>query len=187
MLVADSGVRRSLAEADSGYRRRVAECAAALVSAREAGIVAASATALRDLAPGDLPRLEKVLDPVLLRRARHVVGENERVQVCCEALEAGDLEAVGECLRAGHRSLRDDYEVSIPELDALCEIADAQPGVYGSRLTGAGFGGCTLHLVDPASADAVAQVIRAGFAERFDRRPDVVRVGTADGAALVAI
>ena len=187
VLVADSGVRRSLADADSGYRRRVVECAAALAAAREARIAPPDARALRDLAPSDLPALEGRLAPHLFRRVRHVVSENERVRSCAAALEAGDLTAAGAIVRQGHRSLREDYEVSIPELDALCEIADALPGVHGSRLTGAGFGGCTLHLVDPEGSEEIASRLAAGFARRFDRSPPIVRIETADGAAPVDV
>jgi galactokinase len=187
VLVADSGVRRSLAEADSGYRRRVAECAAALEAARGARIAPADARALRDLAPADLPALERALPPTLFRRVRHVVSENERVSTCSAALEAGDLAAAGAVIREGHRSLRDDYEVSIPALDALCEMADALPGVHGSRLTGAGFGGCTLHLVEPEAASEVASRLAGGFARRFGRRPPIVRIETADGAGPVGL
>jgi galactokinase len=83
------------------------------------------------------------------------------------------------------RSLRDDFEVSTPELDALCDLADSLPGVYGSRLTGAGFGGCTLHLVAPDAAEAVARAIEAGFEARFGRRPSVLAVEPAAGAQVV--
>jgi galactokinase len=178
LLVADSGVRRALADADSGYRRRVRECRAA---AQGAGVAS-----LRDVPPNSLDALERTLEPCAYRRLRHVVRENERVRECCRALEAGDLERVGEILRAGHRSLRDDYEVSIPELDALCEIADETPGVYGSRLTGAGFGGCTLHLVDAARASEVAACVAEGFRVRFGRRAPIALVRTADGAGPLA-
>jgi galactokinase len=184
VLLADSGVRRSLAEADSGYRTRVAECADVVRAARAAGLPAES---LRDLSPADLEGLESRLPPALLRRARHVVSENGRVEACCRSLEAGDLASVGALLRDGHRSLRDDYAVSTPELDALCEIADGLPGTWGSRLTGAGWGGCTLHLVQPAAAEEVASRLRSGFAGRFGRRPEVVRIETADGAALLSV
>ena len=92
----------------------------------------------------------------------------------CVALESGDLPAAGELLREGHGSLRDDYEVSVPELDVLCELADAQPGVYGSRLTGAGFGGCALHLVDPKRAEDAADHPASWPGSRFPTR-SVVR------------
>ena len=145
------------------------------------------ARALRDLSPADLPALARVLEPLLLRRARHVVTENERVDATCRALRAADWETVGSLLRAGQRSLRDDYEVSTPELDALCELADALPGVYGSRLTGAGFGGCTLHLVAPDAAPELAEALAAGFERRFGRRPPVWAVKASRGAERLAL
>ena len=182
VLVADSGVRRSLADANSGYRKRVAECRAAVEAARACGVASPTASSLRDLEVDDLATLAAHLDPLLLRRARHVIRENERVHACCAALESGDLAAAGAVIRDGHVSLRDDYEVSIPELDALCEIADARPGVYGSRLTGAGFGGCTLHLTEPEAAEDVAAAIRKDFKKRFGRKPPILKIETADGA-----
>jgi len=183
LLFAHSGVRRELAGNASAYKQRVGECRAALEAARAAGVASPGATMLRDLGPADLPALEAALDPMLLRRARHVIGENARVDACCAALEAGDLRAAGQVLIEGQRSLRDDFEASVPELDALCAIADAHPGVFGSRLTGAGFGGCTLHLVEPAATDEVRASLEAGFERRFGRKPPILEVVTADGAS----
>jgi galactokinase len=171
LLVVDSGVRRKLTA--GGYGDRRAECEAA---AREVG-------ALRDVGLGEL----RGLSGVALRRARHVVSENGRVERTCAALARGDLDEVGELLREGMRSLRDDFEVSTPELDFLCERGDAHPGVYGSRLTGAGFGGCTLHLVRPEAAREAADWIAAGFHERFGRRPAVLEVRAWDGASVRAL
>ena len=187
VLVADSGIRRALADAGSGYRQRVAECHAAIEAARACGVAAPGARALRDLHLDDLPKLTAHLDPVLLRRTRHVVRENERVRACALALSAGDLVAAGEVIREGQLSLRDDFEVSIPELDALCAIADAHPGVYGSRLTGAGFGGCTLHLIDPDAALDIAAFVSTDFEKRFGRRAPILRVAAADGASTLAL
>ena len=181
LLVAHSGVTRRLAS--GGYRERVAECAAALDAARAAGIAAASARTLRDLSTDELPALERTLERALFRRARHVIRENERVDAFCAAVGAGDLGAAGALLREGMASLRDDYAVSTPELDALCALGDAAPGCYGSRLTGAGFGGCTLHLVAPGAAERVAATIRTGFAARFGREPPLWTVHPADGAS----
>jgi galactokinase len=183
LLVADSGVRRELASGSYGNRR--AECEAALAEAQAAGIGAAEARSLRDFGLDDLPALERALGPVALRRVRHVIRENARVEAFCTALAQGDLAAAGALLREGHRSLRDDFEVSTPELDALCAIGDALPGVYGSRLTGAGFGGCSVHLVDPERADAAAVALAAGFAERFGRRPPLLRAAPSEGASLL--
>lgn len=180
LLVAQSGVRRRLAA--GGYRERVEECRAAFAAAREAGILGPQATALRDLSPEDLPALEAILPARLLRRTRHVVTENRRVDQLIAALAAGDLAAVGDLLREGQASLRDDFEVSVPELDALCEAADAQAGTWGSRLTGAGFGGCTLHLVVPDRVEPIAEALASAFAARFGRRPAIQRVRPGAGA-----
>lgn len=115
----------------------------------------------------------------------NVVTENARVDAVCRALEAGDPSAAGAALRAGMRSLCLDFEVSTPQLDALCRIADALPGVYGSRLTGAGFGGCSLHLVEPAAAAAAAASIAEGFERGFGRRPPLWEVIPAAGASAL--
>jgi galactokinase len=184
-LVAHSGVARRLA--DAGYGDRVAECRRAFEAARDAGLAPPGARALRDLAPADLPALERGLEPLLFRRARHVITENARVLRFAEAIAAGDLETAGALLREGMASLRRDFEVSTPELDALCEIADALPGVYGSRLTGAGFGGCTLHAVAPEAADRVAEQLARAFERRMGRRCPVSRVRPADGAGALSL
>jgi galactokinase len=179
-LVAHSGVERRLRQ--GSYGDRVGECRLAFEAAVAAGLAPPGARALRDLGPGDLPGLERRLDSVLFRRARHVLGENVRVLAFCQRLAAGEIEAAGALLCESMRSLRDDFEVSTPELDALCEIADRLPGVYGSRLTGAGFGGCTLHAVAPEAADEVASRLGLAFERRAGRRPPVLRVFAADGA-----
>jgi len=184
LLVVDSGVRHALADGDYGRRRR--ECEAALAAAREAGLCPRDAATLRALGPAALPALARVADDVPLRRARHVLSENARVDAVVAALEQGDLAAAGAALRAGMASLRDDFEVSTPELDALCALGDATAGVHGSRLTGAGFGGCTLHLVDAPAADAARHAIARGFAARFGRTPRSWLVRAAAGAAPLA-
>jgi galactokinase len=181
LLVAHSGVTRALAA--GGYRERVAECQAALAAARAAGIAAPDARSLRDLGPAQLPALERALAPRLARRVRHVIRENQRVDAFRDAALAGDLARAGALLREGMASLRDDYQVSVPELDALCALGDAAPGCHGSRLTGAGFGGCTLHLVEPAAAEAVARALADGFARRFGREPALFCVRPSDGAS----
>jgi len=183
VLIVDSGVRRQLAGGDYGRRR--AECEAGLAAARDKGIAPATASTWRDVDPARLDDLERALEPALFRRARHVLTENARVDAVCAALERGDLARVGALLRAGQASLRDDFEVSRAELDVLCELGDATPGCYGSRLTGAGFGGCTIHLVEPARARDVAAAIRSGFAQRFGREPAFHLVAAAEGAGAL--
>jgi galactokinase len=169
ILLTDSGVRRELA--DGAYNLRVEECARALAEARRAGIASAQASSLSELDVDDLGALESTLDSQLLRRVRHVLTENARVDAFEAALRVGSLARAGELLCESQRSLRDDYEVSIPELDVLCELGEAQPGVHGSRLTGAGFGGCVLHLAAATQAEAALEGICSGFERRFARRP----------------
>ena len=133
--------------AGSPYSDRVAACRAA-----EALIGPLRLAGTEDLSP--------LSDPVLLRRARHVVSENERVRHCVEAFRSGDLKAAGRLMTASHISLRDDYEVSTPDLDSAVENLISTPGVYGARLTGAGFGGCVIALAEPGAVTA-AWVVRA--------------------------
>jgi galactokinase len=185
LLVAHSGVTRALT--DGRYGERVAECRAALAAARAAGIAPADARSLRALGPEQLPMLSRALEARLFRRARHVIRENQRVDAFRAAALAGDLALAGALLSEGMASLRDDYEVSAPELDRLCALGDAAPGCHGSRLTGAGFGGCTLHLVEPDAVDAVAQALAAGFAKSFGRRPLLWTVRPSDGAADLVV
>jgi len=141
LIAADSGVRRGLA--DSAYNERVRECDEA---AHRLGV-----RKLRDIGYDEYFAREDELPERLRRRARHVVTEIERTREASSALEAGALWRVGEAMNGSHESLRADYEVSTLELDALVAAARAVPGVYGSRLSGAGFGGCTISLVSAYS------------------------------------
>ena len=136
IVAVHSGVARALA--GSAYAERAAQCRA----------VEARIGPLRTAAPDDA---EGIDDPVLRRVARHVVSENGRVREFAAALRAEDLAAAGELMDASHRSLRDDFAVSTPELDALVDRLRAIDGVYGARLTGAGFGGCTVALTRPGA------------------------------------
>ncbi|MEX1255158.1 MAG: galactokinase [Dehalococcoidia bacterium] len=150
LVVADSAVPRRL-EA-SGYNQRRDECAEALRLLGDA-VPDRPPAALRDVSISDLDARGGSLPPALLRRARHVVSELERVRAAVDALGADDLDKFGGLMNASHASLRDEFEVSCRELDLLVELAQALDGVLGARLTGAGFGGCTVNLV---RADAVA-------------------------------
>jgi len=181
ILVAHSGVRRRLRS--GGYGDRRAECEAARVAAVRA--LGRPLDSLRDVALEDLPVLAHALEPVAFRRLRHVVTENGRVDELQRALSAGDHARAGRILGEGMASLRDDFEVSVPELDALCALGDATPGVLGSRLTGAGFGGCTVHLVERERAGEAAGRLADGFAARFGRRPPVFAIRPADGASIL--
>jgi len=204
LLIAHSGVRRALGlardsaggEGERGYGDRVGECAEALLAARAHGLVEATLPSASALTAEEVDAIARSAVPAhLARRLRHVVSENDRVRRVVAALEqvaaGGDpdagLEAVGACLREGQASLRDDFEVSIPELDVLCADADAHPGCFGSRLTGAGFGGCTLHLVRRDAAREVADAIATGFEARFGRRPELLETAPGAGAGPLPV
>jgi galactokinase len=196
LLISHSGVTRRLAasgdslDPGAGYRERLAQCRDALAAAKRANAGCDEAQTLRDIPVDVLEELETEMDATLFRRLRHVVSEIGRVDACCEALGRGreaDFRRVGDWLRAGHESLRDDFEVSIPEIDALCEEADLLEGVYGSRLTGAGFGGCALHLVAPDAIDSVREELAARFHERFGRTPRILAAVAAEGASVESV
>jgi galactokinase len=160
VLVLDSGVPRSLAE--SAYNQRRKECEAALLALRTAD---PSLKALRDVTATQLGNESWRLSGVQLRRARHVVTENQRVLQAAAALRSGDARRFGQLLSKSHLSLRDDYEVSCSELDALVNICTSTAGVLGARLTGAGFGGCVIAI---AAADRADRAVTA-IAERYRR------------------
>lgn len=159
IVISDSGQRRSLT--DSSYNQRADECAEALSWLREA---MPSLASLAALTAEQLSDAESMLTPQLFRRVRHVVEETERTRTGAALMEAGDLPAFGQLMLASHDSLRSLYEVSTPLLDELVALAMAQPGCYGSRLTGAGFGGCTVSLVERGLAGKFCQALSAaGF------------------------
>lgn len=162
IVVADTGARRELA--GSEYNRRRRECAEALALLRR-WLPGRSLSALRDVTGEDLAAYAERLPPALRRRVRHVVEEQARVERAIAALRANDLAAVGHLFSASHASLRDDYEVSSPELDLMVEMASQVEGCLGARLTGAGFGGCTVNLV---RSDAV-HAFQREVIERFAR------------------
>ena len=142
LVIVDSGVRRE--EVDSAYNQRRTECEEAVTRLREADN---AITSLRDVTLGMLAKHKDLLPPDLFIRCRHVISENNRVADACESLANGDLAAFGRLMNASHFSLRNDFEVSHPALDRLVEEAIQVDGVLGARLTGAGFGGCTVNLV----------------------------------------
>ena len=156
-MIFDTGVERALRA--GSYAARRAECERALEGARVA--LRRPLASLSELAPSDLGRLERAIDGVAFRRARHVVTENARVRALAQAFESGELARGGEAMFASHESLRVDYQVTAPESDALVEEARALPGCIGARMTGAGFGGCNVNLVDAQHATRVRGGARA--------------------------
>jgi galactokinase len=180
LVVVDSGSPRRLGASEYNARRAQCEAAVALLARDDPAV-----RSLRDVTRERLAALQGRLDPLTRRRCEHVVTENERVLDTVAALEAGDLAAVGEAFAASHASLRDLYEVSSPELDALVAIANDVPGVIGARLTGAGFGGCTVNLVRPDAVERLERAVMTDYPTRSGLQPRVLTVRPVDGAGFL--
>jgi galactokinase len=180
LVIADTNVRRSLG--DSAYNERRAACEEAVRILSEHLL---NVTALRDVKVQDFESHQHLLPPVIRRRAEHVVRECARTLRGIEKLQAGDVSSFGTLMIEGHASLRDLYEVSCPELDALIEIATRLPGCYGSRLTGAGFGGCTVNLVDQEYAKSFAQGLSTAYKKRVGKDATVWICQAAEGAGVI--
>ena len=138
--------------------------------------------ALRDVTLADLDRYRQELPELVYRRCHHVVSENLRVLAAADALPSGDLARFGQLMYESHASLRDDYEVSCKELDLLVELASSCEGVYGARMTGGGFGGCTVNLVRSDAVDRVQQRITGAYEKTTGKTPDLWVCSAAQGA-----
>lgn len=174
-VVCDTRKPRELVDSAYNERRRQCERAADILGVR----------ALRDVDEEMLAFRAQRLDETLLKRARHVVSENARVQAGARALQAGDLEALGQLMNASHVSVRDDYEVSCPELEVMREAALAAPGCYGARLVGAGFGGCVMALVEAVAVEQFAAQLGQQYEAETGLTPEIFATRAADGAGLV--
>jgi galactokinase len=177
LVACHSGSARRLEASAYNERRSQCEAAVAAIAALEPDV-----RSLRDVTPAMLGAVRSRLDPLVARRADHVVAENQRVLDAIAAFSAGDLDEVGRLFYASHASLRDRYEVSSPELDALVDIAEATPGVVGARLTGAGFGGCTINLVRRHAVDAFRAAVLRDYPARTGLVPRVFAVEASAGA-----
>ena len=171
ILVIDTGVKHE--HATGGYRERRADCER---GARELGVAS-----LRDVGVEDLPRAREKLDDVTFRRVRHVVTENQRVLDVVRTLGEDGPTAIGELLDASHRSMRDDFEISVPELDLAVETAQAN-GAIGARMTGGGFGGSAIALVPDDLVSRVQVAVDGAFAEHGFGAPETFTVRPSDGA-----
>lgn len=170
VVVIDTKVSHS--HADGGYAARRASC--------EKGAAVMGVTALRDLTVADLGRAESVLDDETFRRVRHVVTEDQRVLDTARIVRTEGPLAIGDLLDASHVSMRDDFEISVPELDLAVETARAA-GAIGARMTGGGFGGAAIALTPRDRIDAVSDAVRAAFTERGFRSPDIFTVQPSEG------
>jgi galactokinase len=163
----------------SAYRERVRECSEAVEIIRR---TYPDVQALRDVSSQQVNGLKGVLPEIPFRRARHVTTEDERVEAFMRASSSGDLHQMGRLFVQSHRSLQYDYEVSAPELDFLVDTAIELPGVYGARMTGGGFGGCTVNLVDPAKIEDFEGAITAAYSKAYGIVADRFRCTPAEGA-----
>jgi galactokinase len=180
LVVADSGVRRSLT--NSAYNDRRASCEKAVELLRQD---LPEIQSLREVNLDDFNQLRHKLPPEVRQRAEHVITEIERVFSAVTALRSGDQKTFGKLMYAGHASLRDLYQVSTPELDALVEIAGEIPGCIGARLTGAGFGGCTINLVEQDHVDTFIPDLQRGYQQRTGKETQVYLCQASQGAGLI--
>ncbi len=174
IVILDTAKRRGLV--DSEYAARREQCEAA---ARILGV-----PALRDAGVEQLEAARADLGDVLHRRARHIISENRRTQAAAMMLPTGGLKTVGQALRDSHISLRDDYEVSCAELDVMADLANAQPGCYGARMTGGGFGGCAVALVEETAVEAFVAAVGPAYQAKTGLTPQLYVCAAAAGSGV---
>jgi galactokinase len=180
IVIADTTIRRKLTSGEYNRRRAACEEAVRLLKQDLPNI-----KALRDVSVDDFNWLSKKLPHEVESRARHVVEEIERSKQAQALLEAGDIETFGRLMNECHVSLRDLYEVSCPELDVMARIAQSLDGCYGARLTGAGFGGCTVNLVALVQAEQFAQALATGYESETGFHPEIYITRASNGAELL--
>ena len=167
VVICNSMVKHELASGEYNQRRAQCEEGVRRLTRYLPGI-----QSLRDVEIEDFDQLADSLPEVVRRRCNHVITENARTIAAVESLDAADLHRFGQLIFASHESLREDYEVSCPELDLLVEIASQIPGIYGARMTGGGFGGCTVNLVESHQVASFIGTIRGDYEKRTGRQPD---------------
>lgn len=178
IVITNSKVKHSLV--DSAYNDRRNECAAALKALQSELDI----QALGDLTPEEFEAHKSLIkDEIQLQRAKHAVYENQRTIDAVTALKAGDIESFGKLMNQSHISLRDDYDVSCEEIDILVDLAWKSPGVLGSRITGGGFGGCTVSIVKDESIDTFIETIGKTYLEKVGHEAEFYTVDIGDGAS----
>ena len=177
LVICNTMVRHAIAAGEYNARRSQCEEGGRLLSRTRPGI-----SALRDATLEDLERHGNVLPPEILKRCRHVISENQRVVAAAAALEKNNLNEFGELMAASHESLRHDYEVSCPELDLMVNLARQVEGVYGARMTGGGFGGCTLNLVAKEAVGNFQKEIASKYQEQTGKSPEIYVSTASEGA-----
>lgn len=181
IVVANSGVKHSIAGGDYGLRRRELEAGQSVLTARFKKV--------RDLGDATLDQLaacQADMSPESYRRCRHIISENARVRAARTAMLEGDPRDLGEVITAAHASERDDFECSVEEIDFLVDTAVALEGCYGARLTGGGFGGCTVNLVRASHVDEFSTALCSAYRERFGIDAETYTCEAVDGAVARA-
>jgi galactokinase len=181
LVVCNTMVRHSIAAGQYNARRQECEEAVRALTTRLPHV-----RALRDVMPGDLNAHDDLLTAAQRLRTRHVVGENARVVAMTRALESGDLDAMGRLMNESHESLRDDFQVSCRELNLLVTLAACSARAVGARMTGGGFGGCTVNLVDADAVDEFSSVIAERYAHETTVHPEIYVCNAADGAGIAS-
>ena len=177
LIICNTMVKHALAS--SAYNERRAQCEAGVKHLQRA---VPHVKALRDVTREQLEQYGHDLPEVIYRRCRHVITENERVLAAANALERRDLKEFGRLMAESHRSLRDDYEVSSAELDLMVELAQPIEGVYGARMTGGGFGGCTVNLVVAEHTDQFRERVAVGYERATQLKPEIYICNASNGA-----
>ncbi|HEY3937797.1 MAG TPA: galactokinase [Bryobacteraceae bacterium] len=180
ILAVNSLVKHELGT--SAYRERVAECQAAIAAIR---VTHPKVESLRDVSPDCFERIQDTIPPVPRRRARHIISDSQRVVDFAAAARTNDLPEMGRLFVASHRSMQHDYEISCEEIDFLVDMAVQVPGVYGARMTGGGFGGCTVNLVAPEAIETFKKSLTSAYQERFGKAPVFYICKPAPGAGPV--
>ncbi|MCB2378510.1 galactokinase [Hymenobacter sp. BT635] len=180
IVLCNSGVKHALASSEYNTRRQECEQGVAVLQQHYPEI-----KTLRDATLPQLDAHRNELGEVVYKRCSYVVEENQRVEETGRVLQQGDLAAVGQLLYASHAGLRDKYEVSCPELDVLVELAQSAPGIYGGRMMGGGFGGCTINLVDTQQVASFVEHMKAGYLQRLGLKLDTYEATIVDGVGLV--
>lgn len=180
-VIANTCLARGLTS--SKYNERVAECEEAVAALAKA--LKRKGTHLRDFTLHELADAHTLMAGNVYRRARHIISENDRTRRACDAMRDGDAPALGELMSDSDRSLREDYEVTSPELDAMTRAARGLPGCYGARMTGAGFGGCTINLVDKDAAEEFSKRLLEEYFDQTGYKGAIITSAPAQGAGKI--
>jgi galactokinase len=181
LVICNTMVRHSLSGGEYNERRAECEAGARFFAERIPGV-----KSLRDVTLEEYEKFGGQLPEVIRKRCHHILTENVRVLQAAEALQAGDLKLFGRLMGSSHASLRDDFEVSCEELDLMVRLAVQNTGVYGARMTGGGFGGCTINLVQQSHVERFRENVAAGYEKGTGRAPEIYISSAADGASRLA-